>query len=595
MEQWKHLRVQNEQLPPLLIKASFGKHGYIIKLTDLSRVWLGTLSKDEIITQARKHTCSIDPAEDAGQYRIFLEKLQSALNQDGQTNLAISLANNGKLKLLLDAPLPSPLPTLEWEVNLQRAHDSVTGAELVSPLLRRAYNLNHCMGLLIAEIQAKDKVIAKITDRLETSGHDLTAVFPGVSNVKLTKNTSQQEQFARHVRGLGRFNEQNWKAQLDTATNTAVLPEIAEDAIFASLPRSDAVSENADKAADWWQRMPVGQHIDLVEEGSGGGLGEAGKVSNQQPSHTKQDTSDADLSEPDDFQRQATPFRLRSHSPPTTRQDDVDMGGTNEPALSDEESTEDEDDLDKPLQSQVKPHKRASCAAVVEAPLTSPQRAATSTLPPSTTRGPFTHEEETEDEDDDDLDRPSQPSQKTTSTSQLASRQKSQSPQPAAPTITKSSPRKTLGKLGGRLPSKSTSKTSTPSFEEELSHPAPITNPPLSVEQSRSKPRLGTIGGTKAKVNDKARSPSPPPAAPTTSTTRSPATTTRHSKEDPTPEPRSRPRSSRLLETQQHVDKSVETKTAVQTEAERADAKREALKRELEAKAKAPVKKKRKF
>jgi hypothetical protein len=78
MEQWKHLRQNDAQLPSLLVKASFSKNGYSIRLTDLSRIWAEELDKAEIISRARARNCSIDPGEDAEQYDIFNEKLQSA-------------------------------------------------------------------------------------------------------------------------------------------------------------------------------------------------------------------------------------------------------------------------------------------------------------------------------------------------------------------------------------------------------------------------------------------------------------------------------------------------------------------------------------
>jgi hypothetical protein len=407
---WKHLRVANEKLPPLLINADLSSLGYIIKLTDLSRIWAETLSRDDVLTRARKRNCSIDPGEDDSQQKIFIDKLESALNQDGKTNLSISTTNDGRLKLHLEAPLPSPLPVFEWEVSLERSDDSKLGAELVSPLLRRAHTLNHRMELLIAELQAKDKVIAKITDRLETSGHDLAALFPGVSNVKLTRGTSQLEQLGRHIRGLGKFDEETWKAQLNTANDTAVLPRSAEDAIFASLPQSGTGSNNTDQAANWWQQIPAGQHIDLQEEGLRDAPNGAGMTSDQL---IEQETADVDVSELDGFQRQATPPRLRSHSPPTARQDDVEMGGTGEPAPPDEDSTEDEDDLDRPSQKPSTSHKRThhetaaaqTAQASGESSSQSPPPASTPAAQTSSTaRGPFTHEEDT---DDDDLDGPS--------------------------------------------------------------------------------------------------------------------------------------------------------------------------------------------
>jgi len=596
MEQWKHLRVTNGHIPSLLIKSTFGKHGYSIKLTDLSRIWVEKLSKDQIVTRAQKRNCSIDPGEDDSQHQIFLDKLRSSLNQDSKTSLAFSTANDGKLKLHLEAPLPSPLPTFEWQVDFECAHDSDLGAELVSPLLRRAHSLNHNMELLIAELQAKDKIISKITDRLETSGDDLTAVFPGVSNVKLTRNTSQLEQLGRHIRGLGKFDEVTWKAQLNSATDATTLPESSEDAIFASLPQLNAISDDAGKGANWWQQIPVGRHVDIEEEGLGHAPGEADKVSNQL---TRQDTSDAGASQHDGFQRQATPSRLRSHSPSKARQEDVEMSGTGGPALSDEDSTEDEDDLDRPSQrsaSRRQPTLETVAAQATSEPISpTPPPALTAAAQASTTRGPFTHEEDTEDDDDDDLDGPSQPSQKATSTSQLASRQKSQTPQPTASTATtttKSSPRKPLGKLGGRLSTKSKSKSPTPLVQEEPSEPERITNRSLPDPQPRPKAKLGIIGGAKAKTQTRQQSPPPPPAS-STSVTRSTAAAIR--KATGTPEPQPRPKSSRQQPEPRHADRTAETNIVEQTEAERADAKREALKRELEAKAKAPAKKKRKF
>jgi hypothetical protein len=592
---WKHLRVANEKLPPLLINANFSHLGYIIKLTDLSRIWVEVLSRDDVTTRARRQNCSIDPGEDNSQQKIFLDKLESALSQDVETNISISATNDGTLKLHLEAPLPSPLPAFEWEVELKRSSDSNLGAELVSPLLRRAHSLNHRMEQLIAELQAKDKVIAKITDRLETSGHDLTAVFPGVSNVKLTRSISQLEQLGRHIRGLGKFDEETWKAQLNTANDTAALPQGAEDAIFASLSHPSAGSDNTDQAAIWWQQIPVGRHIDLEEERLRDAPDGASRVSDQL---MEQDTPDFNVSEHDGFQRQATPPRLRSHSPPPVRQDDVEMGGTGEPAPSDEDSTEDEDDLDRPSQRPSASRKRttreARAAQVAQAsgesPPQCPPPASKSVAQPSTTHGPFTHEEDTEDDDDDDLDGPSQSSQKATSTSQLASRQKSQTPQQSPPTTTttKSSPKKTPGKLGDRLPTKPASRSSTPPSEEESSDPPPTTNPSLPNLRPRAKAKLGMIGGAKAKT--KAPSP-PPPTAPATSTAKNAAATARHS--TATPEPQPRPRSSRAQERQEEIP--LEPATVKQTDAERADAKREALKRELEQKAKAPVKKKIKF
>lgn len=493
MEQWKYLRHEDAHLPSLLVKASFSKTGYSIRLTDLSRVWAEELPKAEMITRARAHDCSIDPGEDAEQYDIFAEKLQSALQQHGNTTLALSTTKNGNLKLHLEAPLPSPLPTFEWEIHLKQMSDRSVEVDIVSPLLQKACLLERHMQQLIAEIQAKDKVIGKITDRLEASGHDLTAVFPGV---KITGNKPQREQFARHVRGLAEFDNASWSAKVAAENDTLPVSDGSADAILASLPPAQAVKETH---VDWWRNLANGHHIALIKEG----LDDGATTQDQAPKHkqsfsgrSKSDVGD----ENDDFQIQATPPHLRAHSTlPTSN------GHADEP-MHDQDSTEDEDDLDgppprsKPAPRPVK-HKNIDSPALVNTRKRSPTPPTTN--PPThttTTRGPFTQEEDTGDEDDDDdLDGPSQASQKPTPTSsQLPSREKSQTPQPT--TSSAPSPRRRLGTLGGRARTKSPTPMSTTRTEE---HAAPTPSP----EKPKAKSKLGTIGGRKA-------NPQPTPAAP---------------------------------------------------------------------------------
>lgn len=561
MEQWQHLQQSGPHLPSLLVKASFSKHGYSIRLTDLSRIWAEELDKSEIITRARARNCSIDPGEDTEQYDIFTQKLQSALQQHGKTHLALSTTKDGNLKLHLEAPLPSPLPAFEWEVDLKQMSDRSVEVDLVSPLLQKAYLLDHHMQLLIAEVQAKDKVIAKITDRLETSGHDLSAVFPGVANARLTGNKSKQEQFARHVRGLGKFDEDSWAAKLVADKVALLTTKESADAILASLSSVAEGAAGKETHVNWWQTLPNGRHIELTEVGAGGIDTTQSREKEQEQNFNGRENSNAG-DDNGDFQRQATPPHLRTHPKQPTPSGNVDMEEANEGPADDEDSTEDEDDLDgPPLKSKSEGHQvqnndtHAHVAAGAKS--SSPQPATRSTAHASIARGPFTHEEDTED-DDDDLDRPSQPSQKATSSSQLPSREKSQTPQPSLSPAP--SPRKRIGTFGGRTRTKSPARSVTPTEEHEDSTPA---SP--SPERPKPKGKLGTIGGKREMKSSRASTASGTPE---------------RQHEEPAsvrkPDMKAEP---------------VEPEDPV----ERANAKRDALKRQLEEKAKAPVKKKRKF
>ena len=586
MEQWKHLRQSDTQLPSLLVKASFSKNGYSIRLTDLSRIWAEELDKAEIIAGSRARNCSIDPGEDAEQYDIFNEKLQSALQQHGNTTLALSTTKNGNLKLHLEAPLPSPLPTFEWEVDLKQMSDRSVEVDLVSPLLQKACLLERHMQMLIAEIQAKDKVISKITDRLETSGHDLTAVFPGVANVKTTGNKSKREQFARHVRGLGEFDEASWSAKVAAESDGLTVPDQSADAILASLPPVNAEKETH---VDWWRKLANGQHIPLTREAVDDGATTRDQGLSHEQSFSGRSKSDVG-DDNNDFQRQATPPHLRAHSTLPTSNGDVDD------PMHDQDSTEDEDDLDGPPRKS-KPAPRHIQRDNTSAPALASKRKSP-TPPPAkptthatTTHGPFTHEDDTE-EDDDDLDGPSQPSQKPMpSTSQLPSREKSQTPQP--PTSSAPSPRKRLGTLGGRARTKSATPTSTPPIEAH-------TSPTPSPEKPKAKSKLGTIGGRKA------AKPQPTPPAPESedADTSPPKQgkklgtiggAKRETKSSRAPTASATPERQIAEPAEKHKQDAKAEPTEPEDPVERANAKRDALKRQLEEKAKAPVKKKRKF
>jgi hypothetical protein len=595
MEQWRHLRQSDGHLPPLLTKASFSKNGYNVHLTDLSRVWAERLEKADIIARARLCNCSIDPSEDVEQYGIFLGKVQSALQQHDKTILTLSTSKDNHLKLHLVAPLPSPLPAFEWEINLKQASDRSVEVDLVSPLLQQAHDLNQRMQALIAELQAKDKVIAKITDRLETSGHGLADVFPGAANMKLTGKKSQQEHFARHVRGLGKFDEKAWAAETTAGSNAVPVSSNSANAVFASLPPSNVDAAEQETGMGWWQRLPHGRHIALGEVKPSDTQPAQSNKRNQEQSRAKRRNSvEGHAHDDDDFQRQATPPHLRNHSHLPTTHVDTEMGEADDDPALEEESTEDEDDLDgPPLKSKPSRHyaddDETHAALEVKSKTPSPPPIVNPTGPTSNTRGPFTHEEDTED-DDDDLDGPSQTSQKAPSASQLPSRQKSLTPQPSLSTAP--SPRKRLGTFGGRARTKSpAAMSSTPTEEHE--DPVPASPPP---QKPKAKGKLGMMGGSKTRpqppsssaVSTDAEAPPPVKRLGTIGGKRE-AMSSRAATASVTPEPQHK-EAANLREPDTKAEPA-EPEDPV----ERANAKRDALKRELEAKAKAPAKKKRKF
>ncbi|KAK4626448.1 hypothetical protein CLAFUW4_04902 [Fulvia fulva] len=345
---WKLLEF-GQELPRLLIKTRFKDNGYNIQLTDLSRIWSESLEHEDIVKRAAEEGCSIDPSEN-DQYQILLEKIDGAISGDKGSTIELRYDDeqHNSLSLDLSAPLPGSLPTLSWSIQLKQRDQSDIAKDLVTPLLQQANHLRHQVQFLVDEVVAKDRVIAKITDRLESSGNDLTTVFPGVSNIKTNRKRPQREQLAGHVKGLADFDEETWRASIaPKIDHFEVSPNLLND-LLSDLPAPDSSDFNESANGEWWKRLQHGNCGKIQHESHVVG-DEAGKS-------RRSDSAQAKLSvnrstEDKDFRKQDTPPHLshRSHSRnrSTATSQDSDAAPRIAPvALADDEETENEDDLD---------------------------------------------------------------------------------------------------------------------------------------------------------------------------------------------------------------------------------------------------------
>ena len=542
---WQKLDIGQPDGVKLLVKAKLDKHGYQVRLTDLGRIWGEDLTRDKLVLRAADLACSIDPSEDDDQYKILISKLRSTLSQESGTSLILNEQGGSHLGASLDlsvsAPLPGSLPPLKWSFSLQRLPETHVETDLVSPLLVQANYLEKHMQHLIEELRHKDHVISKITDRLETSGNDLTTCFPSTSNIKISRKRSQREQLARHVRGLGEFDEEAWKARLSEQADDDAVTSSVLDSIFSTLPLPSAKRAASATGGDWWLHLS-GHKASNGQRTSGHGdrhpdSDEVVTDADRNVSKGYAELGHDESMQDDEFQRQQTPPGLRHHS--------------HEP----------------------------EAAMSVERPTVGISNGANNVVRPE--------DESTEDEDEDDLDAPLK---KTNSApKQRDAREPTRSSTPAS-----SGAVKKLGTFGGARASPSPAK--------------PVSQPPASSPAEKPRPRLGALGGrAKAKhshepaSSDEAASEQASSAALPAKKSKMgviggkklrPTDSPLHSAEElsATPEApgESSPRKSRAVEKG--------TSPALrETSQERADRKRDQLKRELEEKARAPVKKKRKF
>ncbi|KAI7196714.1 hypothetical protein D0869_02300 [Hortaea werneckii] len=478
---WRTLSISDEGPPPLLIKAHLHSEGYTIHLTDLSRIWSESLTKREINKRALNNDCSIDPTDGPEQYTILLEKINGTLEQEDGTSLRFRPGDTEqRLKLELQAPLPHPLSPLNWTVDFSLQESDQLNDQLITPLFHQCHKFQAQTRLLMHALHEKDRVISKLCDRLEASGNDLSIPFPQ-TNGKLNRKSkrSHREQLAPFVRGLGDFDENDWRKQWEQMDRGE---ERLEDGVLEEVTKGLKVAANDEKVpsirAERWRRFGsevTSANLQTKSNGiaSGGG--------SQAPIESKETLQESPGSgggtEIDEFQRQSTP-------PVSKRSAATFQNGRRQ---------------DSQLVASSFTQEREEVAKV-----------ATEVSP---------DDESTEDEED--FDAPAKKlSQPATADEQATSSSKHEV-----------APRRTLGAIGGG--GRQESPTRTPSVPERTSFSPPkstkTTQSPPSTIQPR--PRLGAIGGKRDAGSSASAHPDHAPPASFSSSAQAPVERTAVSRE----------------------------------------------------------------
>jgi hypothetical protein len=561
---WKPLRLSSSaagHLPPLLISQSFRPSSYTVQLTDLTCIWSESLDRRGIIRRSREQNTSIDPS-DGDQMQIFLNKVKSGLAGGKDTTLALTIsADRPSLVLNITVKLPSGLYPLEWPIQLAAAPQSLMTSQFTIPLLKAQHAKVQDMESLAQVVKEKDHVIQKLLDKMEGQGTELGQIFPQAAG-RVGRKVDRKHAEER-VKGLGLFNMDAWRKSRDHEISRDVAGLIAD--VFggntAEAFELEISSPATEESEHWWESIK-GITINLdTGKFSTNGLSGARKTP-PKPTLRKEETIDDD----DAFQVQATPPRLaRSPKKIPSR-------------LVINDSTDD-DELDAPTQRSKIPDSfpfsppPASSSSKKTKKLGSvgAKKAAAKIDPPD--------EASTEDEASPP---PISGGDKSTA---------SPTPPPE-----KNAPEKSQRKLG-RIGGKREAPPPEPEPEPERDISPPPAKTELAPETSKSKKgKLGRIGA-KSK-----RAETPPPAeeAPEASKTETPKRklgAIGHKHQSPTTKKEGLSQTEELEIRGRTSVKPEKEKTLQprETSEERADRKRQELKRELEEKAKAPVKKKRKF
>jgi hypothetical protein len=539
------------ELPPLLISTTFTSNSYKVNVTDLTHIWSESLDRRSIIKRSLDEDTSIDPSEDAEQLRVFLDKIQSALSGGANTTLSLQAKPGLKpkdapgLDLYITAQLPKGLQPLQWPFHLTLAPQSQLSAQLTIPILRAQSARMKELERLVEMLRDKDHVIQKLVDKLETTGAELGHVFPGAAGKggrKIPRKLAEER-----VKGLGVFEVEEWKKEMRLVEKEnskedvkVVVREVYEEDPSLLL---DPVtySEAPGDWLDWWENVKENS-VELSNRADGqkskNETTGAPEVPGMNEASTKEDG--------DDFQVQATPPHLGTGSAKTTDSESSPPTLKSNAVIQD--STDDEDDLDAPSQRSVVPD---------SVPLFPPRQ-------PPTKIGAIGR---------------SKPAPAPAPAPKAQSKSKSPTPQ---------------AKTNGKHPVIDDEETA--SEDEHVPQPAQSPPPPKPASPAPSKAQKGGLG----KIGGKAREATPPVARAVTEEKTTPEHKPKHKlgvigHKAPAPAPEADVADETRGRGAGGAERAEKGEEPRETSGERADRKREELKRALEEKAKVPVRKKRKF
>lgn len=214
---WKaiHRATIHSRSPPLMIKHEMENSSYTIHISDLVNIWSEHLTAKDIRRRALNSDTSIDPSEDQGQMRQFLQCIDDALQQKTGTRLELEFGSTAHcLVLRTHTPLPGDLGPLEWFVELHLDSAFVFTKELMFPLLYQQHFQQAESASLFQQLKEKDIIIDKLIDCSMSEGTPLSKIFPGAAPSRSELKSDARQALTRHVRGITRFNEHQWRDNL---------------------------------------------------------------------------------------------------------------------------------------------------------------------------------------------------------------------------------------------------------------------------------------------------------------------------------------------------------------------------------------------
>ncbi|QQK41391.1 DNA double-strand break repair and VJ recombination XRCC4, N-terminal [Penicillium digitatum] len=596
---WQRLHLsQLLGLPPLLFQYIWTREGYEIHITDLTYIWSERLPRKAITKRAEEIATTIDPGEDPEQLDVLLEKIGEALQKGNESALLSDGTQPDSLEITTTTKLPSPLKPLMWSLKLSKEPLSSLTTIILLPLLKEEAEWDSRQGLLLSQIKQKDYVLGKLFDKLEILGVDLGSVFPSAAGSRTSHKAITRSEAGKHVKGIAPFEEQTWLAETGVSHKAGLATNLLQE--ISESGDSHDLGTFAQAQGEWWHRLKrfsetSTREASPIKKESPSDENRKKPMENQHINEGGDSTASSDV---DEFQRQKTPPRLDFQhqkgkiSPPKQKDRKKSLVPPVLPSEEDEATASDSDSEPEPA-----PHQRRI---------------------PSVSRSP----------------EPAAPQPKAREVPEIlkgglgkiGSKRKEETEHPPSPSLSPSlalpppaqvrealkRPKGGLGMIGGKKkqaiepspspspspPAQTSDSTEsqepTKSLEEEIisnNHLLPISSTQVPAAKAKRPGKLGMIGGkAKAKASEPARDKSPLPTSETVAIIPEKAILAK-----PKADVKATKKGESTLPTSAAKKVPSAPPAEPETEDQRADRKREELKRSLEAKGKAPAKKKRRF
>ncbi|KAI1439682.1 XLF-domain-containing protein [Annulohypoxylon stygium] len=559
-------------LPALMISPRFASSSYTIYVTDLANLWVENLDRKAVLFRSLQENTSIDLSDgDITQWAILFSKLNAAFNPNLEaldhhdSSLSVSglppdNTDKGSFTLHVTCVLPENLKPLKWPIYLTKCPPSSIFNELVLPLIQTHRIRTLEMQDLITRLKDKDAVIKKLVDKLEANQTGLEHVFNSLSG----KRKPTRELAEEKVKGLAPFNENDWKSKVNANRQlhrdvSSLLHEVSSGFVFQR--RVDTEILPSEQLNDWWTKLGS-RTIQAIKPQK-----ELPRSSHDKPPQDAKKTQEKD---DDDFQVQTLPPNLQS------RRRELDFEKSTEGVANHENNFVEMSDS-HPSPSKTKPRSRIGAVGGRSKTLGNSMSQSSRTI--------HADDDETPSESDTD---PVQPQPQSLPNARLGTigKPKGSSPPPPKSSVKPSSPLTLPG-------NDDETASGSDSGNDDQGPPVARSSSRAPAPAPRKKIELGRIGGkSKSRVTPE---PSEDPNVMTVPKVGSPQIVSSPAKSAGRKIGTIGKKPATDTKRQRSGSPSMATAVESETEEQRTERRRVELAKELERKAAAPTKKKRRF